>query len=155
MPLPPETQRQNDTVIVNNPRGYPAPQTPAEFIENLGQALRPNGKIILQGSLTANPEFRPIAEAVTVPGVIPRHATPADTPPLADDQLAGDQSLPAGYQVVNEESVVSTAGIPKQAQEPPLHIMGEGFRRTDDTRPVIPNTRVVIKKAAIDKSDSP
>lgn len=148
-PLPPEMRGQFDTVIVNNPRGYPSPQTPGEFIANVGQAVHPNGKIILQGNSTANPDFRPMAEAVTTPESIPKKATPVGTPPLSDERIASDRPLAPGYRVSKEQTVVSTAKV-RQASptepEVPAHVMGSDFRRTDDTKPVVPNTRIVIEK---------
>src|SRR5207302_880444 len=49
--VPPEMKGQFDTVLINNPHGY------EPNIEQLGEALRPGGRIIVQGRGPANKDF--------------------------------------------------------------------------------------------------
>jgi hypothetical protein len=67
-PLKPEHVGRYDTVIINNPRGY-------NQIDNVAQAIRPGGRIILQGrgetflgERGINPDFQKLLERPAPPG---------------------------------------------------------------------------------------
>jgi hypothetical protein len=122
-PIPPEFWGQ-DAVLINNPRGYQVD------IGNVGEAVRPGGRIVIQGRAAVergmpgtNPDMTRVLRAV----------------------LRGE--LPPGYQVV-EVVTVPEAPIGDPAVNPkPAEVMGGPFRRTDDTGPVSwPNTRIVIER---------
>jgi hypothetical protein len=120
---PPPTLRNQDALIINNPRGY----TPN--IEVVGQAVRPGGRIIIQG------------RAEVVPGMRP--ANPDMTRIL---KLVQRGEVPPGYRVV--EVVTDPAvpvGDPATVARPP-DALGGPFNRTDGGPVSWPNTRIVIEK---------
>lgn len=59
--LPPDLVGKFDTVVINNPRGY------IPNLEQMGRAVPPGGRIIVQGNLGRNPEFRQLVNNVATP----------------------------------------------------------------------------------------
>jgi hypothetical protein len=123
LPIPPAMQGKYDTVIINNPRGYDPD------IANIGTALRPGGRIIIQGRAPANPNFRKLVES------------------------AEQNKLPPGYKYVADEANpnqrVERFPDPPVAGEQSPQVMGSGFGRTTGGgfhKPV--NSRIIIEKVA-------
>lgn len=122
-PLPTEMHGQ-DAVIVNNPRGYRVD------IATLGSAVKPGGRIVIQG------------RAEVVPGM--RGVNP-DMTRVLQDVRAG--KVPSGYRVVEViTDPTAASGDPNVVARPP-HALGGPFNRTAGDRPVSwPNTRIVIER---------
>jgi hypothetical protein len=111
-PLPEVLHGRFDTVIVNNPHGY------RPSLENLAKALRPGGKIVVQGNLQRNADFRAtVAESATPPGM----SRTVEFMPARDLPPEFDARDPAAIQA---------------------NIAGGPFSRTDATGEVRPNVRV-------------
>jgi hypothetical protein len=121
-PIPPEFWGQ-DVVIINNPRGYRID------IANVGQAVRPGGRIVIQGR----------AEVVRgMRGINP------DMNPILQQALAGD--LPPGYRVVSVEMLPEVRGGDPTAVPKPPQIIGGPFQRTTGGPVGWPNTQIVIER---------
>jgi hypothetical protein len=117
--IPPDMVGRFDTVIINNPKGY----TPD--IQKIGKALRPGGRIIVQGRAPANKDFNRVVKQAT---------------PLKQ---------PEGYKVIGSEETgyVETFPDPSRPGEQSPAVMGSGFGRTTGAgfhKPV--NTRVIFEK---------
>jgi hypothetical protein len=121
-PIPPEFWGQ-DAVIINNPRGYRVD------IANVGQAVRPGGRIVIQG------------RAEVVPGM--RGINP-DMNPILQQVLRGD--LPPGYRVVDVVVLPEVRGGDPTAVPKPPEIMGGPFQQTTGGPVGWPNTRIVIER---------
>jgi hypothetical protein len=70
--LPGDLVGNFDTVIINNPRNY------LPNLDQLGRALRPGGRIIIQGNLGRNPEFRTLVNNVRTPPNFRREVLPEE-----------------------------------------------------------------------------
>jgi hypothetical protein len=104
-------------VIINNPRGY------IPNLEQVGRALQPGGRIIIQGNLGRNPDFRRLVNNVrTPPGFHRESAYPLTFIPRRD--------LPN----------------PRDVEAIRQNIMGGPFSRTGGDRPVFPNYRLTFTK---------
>ncbi len=109
-PLPPEHIGRYDTVIINNPRGY-VPE-----IDKIGQAVRPGGRIIVQGKGETflgqrgiNPDFQRLLE----------------------------RPVPPGFRIVGEQAELLTT---------PRSVLGSGFRRTTGGPVNPPNFRIIYER---------
>jgi hypothetical protein len=134
-PVPPELIGKADTIIVNNPRGY----TPN--IAELGKALSPGGRIIIQG--TGKPpgsvEINPGRAEVTVGGKTKKVTFNPDFQKLLDAEV------PPGFRRVSIEEIPPP---PYGEKTPESQILGSGFRSSEGDRPVAPNARIVIEKVS-------
>ena len=101
---------QYDTVIINNPRGY------VPDIEKIGQAVRPGGRIIVQGKAELFPGQR---------GINP------------DFNKLLKQPAPPGFRIVE--------GTPEQLHTP-QSVLGSGFRRTTGGPVNPPNFRIIYER---------
>jgi hypothetical protein len=120
-PPPPELQGQ-DTLVINNPRGYNVD------IGTVGQSVRPGGRIIIQG------------RAEVVPGMRP--ANPNMTRVLEATQAG----VPSGFRVVEIVTDPTVpVGDPNVVPRPPA-AMGGPFNRTAGGNVSWPNTRIVIER---------
>lgn len=120
---PPPDLVGQDTVIINNPRGYTVD------IATIGEALRPGGRIIIQGRGEVVPGMRGVNPDVTA---------------ILEQAVGGD--LPPGYRVVE---IVTDPAVPSgnPATVPrPADAMGGPFNRTTGGPVSWPNTRIVIEK---------
>jgi hypothetical protein len=70
-PIPPEMQGQFDTVFSNNPHGY------QPDLGNVADALKPGGRMIMQGRAPANRDFQKVMDKVS----------PEDGPPNPPDGM--------------------------------------------------------------------
>jgi hypothetical protein len=123
---PPPSLRGQAALKINNPRGYDID------ITVVGEAIRPGGRIIIQG------------RAEVVPGMRP--ANPNMTRILRQAQAG---RMPPGYRVVEivtDPTVV--AGDPATVPRPP-DVMGGPFGRTQGGPVSWPNTRIVIEKLLV------
>jgi hypothetical protein len=121
-PIPPEHWGQ-DAVIINNPRGYQID------IANVGQAVRPGGRIVIQGRAAVTRGMR---------GINP------DMNPILQQALGGD--VPPGFRVVEVVVLPEVRGGDPAAVQKPGDIMGGPFQRTDGGPVGWPNTRIVIER---------
>jgi hypothetical protein len=121
-PIPPEYWGQ-DTVIINNPRGYRVD------IANVGQAVRPGGHIVIQG------------RAEIVKGM--RGVNP-DMTAVYKQMTGGD--LPPGYRIVEIIELPQVRGGDPTATPKPAEIMGGPFQATTGGAVGWPNTRIVIER---------
>ena len=155
-PLPADLHGQFDTVLINNPRHY----TPD--LAELAKALRPDGRIIIQGRAGQyrastegiNPEFHELYyDAVSAvqkanPGWNPSRGIqelPLDpTAPLpSNPPPANPGVLPNGLEV----RIDLTPG-PANTPTRPAHIMGADFHRTTGVPSGGgPNARIIYTKA--------
>jgi hypothetical protein len=108
--LPQEFVGRYDTVIINNPRGY------VPDIENIGQAVRPGGRIIVQGKGETYPGQR---------GINP------------DFQRLMQRPVPPGFRIVD--------GAPEQLTRPES-ALGHGFHRTTGGPVNPPNFRIIYER---------
>lgn len=120
--VPPGLRNQS-AVIINNPHGYDVE------IANIGEAVRPGGRIIVQG------------RAEVVPGM-------RGTNPYMNRLLrkVTQGQIPPGYRVVD---VVTLSEVPSgnpAAELRPPQIMGGPFNRTTGGPVSWPNTRIVIER---------
>jgi hypothetical protein len=120
LPIPTEFIRQFDTLIINNPRGY----TPN--ILELGKALRPGGRIIIQGRGATHPKQR---------GINP------------DFQRLLEADPPPGYRKI-VDLPAPVAGQPQHAA--PETILGGPFFRTSGEGTVLPNARIIYERIDVD-----
>jgi hypothetical protein len=122
-PMPKEFVGTFDTVIINNPRGFHID------IEKLGQALRPKGRIVIQGR-------------GRVPTIGKRKQRPNPDFQRLLTQLK-KRGVPPGYRIVEDETLP-----PTRFTEPAANILGEDFRyTTGEAMPGTgPNARIVIEK---------
>lgn len=121
-PVPPELKGKYDTVLINNPRKY------VPNIEELGAALKPNGRIIVQGKAEEfagqrgiNPDFQKLLDAPAPPGF----KKEIDVPP----------------------------GPPGTTK--PEHILGGPFYRTTGEPVNYPNARIIYSKLPIAEGGGP
>jgi hypothetical protein len=121
-PIPPEFWGQ-DTVIINNPRGYRVD------IANIGQAVRPGGRIVIQGRAEVTPGMRGINR---------------DMNPILQQVLEGD--LPPGYRVVDVTVLPDVRGGDPTAVQKPVTIMGGPFQRTTGGPVGWPNTQIIVER---------
>lgn len=163
-PLDPDLHGQFDTVLINNPRHY-TPDLP-----ELAKALRPDGRIIIQGRAGqyrastegVNPEFHKLYwDAVSAvqkanPGWDPSRGiqelpleyqmtpVPSDAPPVpANAPPTNPGVLPGGLEV----RIDLTPG-PQRVPTRPAHIMGSDFHRTTGVPSGGgPNARIIYTKA--------
>lgn len=121
-PPPPELVGVADTVLINNPRGAPP------NIAEVGKALQPGGRIIIQGRGRVGP-----ASKRNTRGFNPDFQQLIDNPP------------PPGFRRVPELEI-----LPSRTTQPG-QILGGSFSRTDPTTGVIgegprPNARLVFER---------
>lgn len=104
-PVPPEYVGRFDTVLINNPRRY------QPNITELGKALRPGGRIIVQGKAEVfkgqrgiNPDFNKLLKAPPPPGyrkIIDVSPGPIERPTRPEDILGGPfyrtEGTPVGW----------------------------------------------------------
>ena len=121
-PIPPEFWGQ-DAVIINNPRGYRVD------IANIGQAVRPGGRIVIQGRAEVTPGMREINP---------------DMNPILQQVLKGD--LPPGYRVVDVNVFPDVRGGDLTMVRKPATIMGGPFQRTQGGPVGWPNTQIVVER---------
>jgi hypothetical protein len=114
--IPPEFVEAFDTVLINNPRGY------VPNLTELGKALTPGGKIIVQGNERANPDF---AAAIKTARTPPGFTRTVEFSPRRD--------LPPEYETWDPAAIRA-------------NILGEGFVRTSGEAEVRPNFRVSFTK---------
>lgn len=117
-PVPPEMQGAYDAVIINNPRRY------VPNIEDLGKALKPGGRIIIQGKGEVFPGMR---------GINP------------DFQKILEMPAPPGYRKIIDLPPSPTSGSPQQ-------ILGGPFFRTTGEPVGWPNGRVIFEKLSVSPS---
>jgi hypothetical protein len=112
-PIPPEHVGKYQTVMINNPRGY-QPNVP-----ELGRALKPGGRIIIQGKARGIPGQR---------GINP------------DFQKVIDLPEPPGF-----KKIIDLEPQPP-GSENPNQILGGPFHRTTGEPVNYPNARVIFEK---------
>ncbi|RSM41456.1 hypothetical protein DMA12_24350 [Amycolatopsis balhimycina DSM 5908] len=120
---PPTSLRGQDALIINNPRGYDVD------VGTVGQAIRPGGRIIIQGRAEVTPGMRGV------------------NPNMTRILRAAEQGrLPADYRVVE---IVTDPAIPSGSPEAvprPPDVLGGPFSRTEGGAVSWPNTRIIIEK---------
>lgn len=121
-PIPADLRGQ-DAVVINNPRGYPVD------VATIGEAVRPGGRIIIQG------------RAEVVPGM--RGINP-DMNPILERALTGD--LPPGYRCVEVVTLPDVRSGNPAVVPKPGDVMGGPFQRTTGPPVSWPNTRIVIER---------
>jgi hypothetical protein len=121
-PIPAEL-RNHDAVIINNPRGYDVD------IATVGQAVRPGGRIVVQGRAEVAPGMR---------------GTNPDVNRVLRAVTRGE--LPPGFRVVEVVTLPEVpSGNPAELPKPP-DILGGPFSRTQGGPVSWPNTRIVIER---------
>ena len=120
-PIPDEFIGKFDTVIINNPHGF------VPDIAKLGKALRPNGRIIVQGR-----------------GRIPTIGKKKQKYNHYFQELL-EKPAPPGYELLDEEAGTL---LPTRRTEPQSNILGEDFRYTtgEEMPGTGPNARLVYIK---------
>lgn len=120
-PLPSQLEGAFDSVIINNPRGY------VPDLAQVGKALHPGGKIIIQGNMPRNPNFKTILEneSLTPKGF----SREIDFAPRRDLPNPQDYPSPEAYNEAIRRNIV-----------------GGPFYRTDFSREVRPNIRIIFTK---------
>jgi hypothetical protein len=157
-PLDPALHGQFDTVLINNPHGYEL----GPHLPEIAKALRPNGRIIIQGRAglfrastegvnptfhdlyydavtalqEANPGWNPSRGIQELPLDYPASPAPSNPPPEKPGVL------PGGLEV----RIDLTPG-PAKSLTKPAHIMGADFRYTLGDRSGGPNARLIYTKA--------
>ncbi len=118
-PIPEMFIGKFDTIVVNNPRGF------VPDIATLGKALRPNGRIIVQGR-----------GRIPTIGKSKQRWNP-------DFQKLLKKPVPPGYRIVKDETL-----LPTRRTEPAPNILGEDFRYTkgEAMTGTGPNARIVYEK---------
>ncbi|MGR6320737.1 hypothetical protein Q2K19_22110 [Micromonospora soli] len=132
----PSALRNQDAVLVNNPYGY------AVDVAVLGEALRPGGRLIVQGRAEVVPGMRGVNKYMNE---------------LLEAVEAG--KIPAGYRVVSITKLPEVpSGRPLPADHPvldlssgvrkPAQVLGGPFRATGGDPVSWPNAQIVIERAA-------
>lgn len=117
---PPALLGKMDALLINNPRGY----TPN--IAELGKALKPNGRIIVQGRARIGP------------------ASPKNTKGFNPNfQALIDDPAPAGFRKIIERD---QGGLPPASANTSADILGGPFYRTEGDQRVWPNARVIFER---------
>lgn len=112
--LPQDLVGAYDVVVINNPKNY------IPNLAQLGLALRPGGKIIVQGNTGRNPEFKALVNNVRTPRGFRKKI---DFNPRRD--------LPPEYS-------------PRDIEAIRKNILGGPFYRTEGEQKVFPNYRVTF-----------
>ena len=118
--MPPGFVGQFETVLVNNPRGY----TPN--IGELGKALKPGGRIIVQGRGRVGPDS-------------PKNRRGFNP----DFQRLLDEPAPPGYRKTTD---ASEGGLAPDKGNTSKDILGGPFYSTEGDRRIHPNARVIFEK---------
>jgi hypothetical protein len=121
-PIPAEFHGQ-DAVIVNNPRGYQID------VATIGEAVRPGGRIVIQG------------RAEVVPGM--RGINP-DMNPILQQAVVGE--MPPGYRVVEVVTLPEVPSGNPAVVPKPGDVLGGPFQRTTGPPVSWPNTRIIIER---------
>lgn len=114
-----------DALVINNPRGY----TPN--IEELGKALQPNGRIIVQGRARIG-----LASLKNTKGFNPNFQALVDNP------------APTGFKKIIE---IDEGGLPPSPANTSADILGGPFYKTEGDQRVWPNARVIFVKSIINQ----
>lgn len=155
--VPEAFRGQFSTIMINNPRGF------VPNLAHLREALRPGGRIIIQG--TALPPNMTRSRRAVGTAVIGGRQQRMRINPDFQDLWEGRASPPAGLRLVPNQEV--RPGVLEIAQLEPLpfvprrqwpnvfrlfqqetrhNILGTGFRTTGGDRSVMPNARIVFER---------
>jgi hypothetical protein len=127
--IPPDC-RDQDAVVINNPYGYNVD------IARVGQALRPGGRLVVQGRARVAPGMR---------------GTNRHMNELLTQVTGGD--LPNGFRVVEVVTLPETPIGDSRTTPKPGDIMGGPFQQTSGGPVSWPNTRIVIERIPNPLSD--
>ncbi|MEO8409739.1 MAG: DUF4157 domain-containing protein [Propionivibrio sp.] len=119
---PTELLGKMDALLINNPRGY------IPNIAELGKALKPNGRIIVQGRARIGP-----ASPKNMKGFNP------------DFQALVDGPAPNGFKKIIE---INQGGLPPSPTSTSADILGGPFYKTEGDQRIWPNARVIFERVA-------
>jgi hypothetical protein len=125
-PIPP-AMRNQDAVIINNPYGYTVD------IANIGSAVKPGGRIVIQGRAQLN-------EATTG---VNKHMDA-----VLQHVLRGE--LPPGYELVDIEWLPDVPSGDRDGTPKPPQILGGPFNLTSGRPASWPNVQLVIERVPVD-----
>lgn len=127
--VPGPALRGNDSLLINNPRGFDVD------IAAVGQTLRPGGRMVVQGRAELAPGMR---------------GTNGNMNRLM--RVIDRNQLPPGYEVVEVVRLPETPMGPPVMTPKPADILGGPFNRTGGGPVSWPNTRITIEKTPLPQS---
>jgi hypothetical protein len=142
-PIPQDMQGRFGTVLSNNPHGYsPDPA-------NVADALRPGGRMIVQGRYPANKDFKTLMDDVAPLDETPRPPPGMSViPEMLDGEGKGIPYRPGG--LPDPSGRLDAEGLdpsPAGMDADPADILGSGFNKTSG-EPTFkgPNARLILEK---------